>query len=42
MVIAANNIAKGGKTLFYSLDLDAVGYRIAEVLEFLIGSGGGD
>lgn len=40
MIVAAYYVAKSRQALFYPLDLDRVGYRVAEVLEFLIGSGG--
>ena len=42
MVVAAYDVAEGRKALFYPLDLDRVGYRITEVLEFLVGGGCGN
>ena len=42
MVVAAYHVAEGREALFYPLDLNRVGYRIAEVLEFLIGGSCGD
>jgi len=42
MIIATNDISQGGKTFFNSLDDDGVRKGIAEVLEFLVGCGGGD
>jgi hypothetical protein len=42
VVVAANYVSKGGESLLYSLDFDAVGNRIAEMLKFLVGGSGGD
>lgn len=42
MIVAADDVSKRGESLFYSLDLDAVGDRVAEVLEFLVGGSGGN
>lgn len=41
VVVGADDVAEGGEPLFYPLDLDAVGNGVAQVLEFLVGGGGG-
>ncbi len=35
VVVAGDDISKGGQTLFNALDLDSVWERVAEVLELL-------
>mmetsp|Transcript_3807 Transcript_3807/g.5726 ORF Transcript_3807/g.5726 Transcript_3807/m.5726 type:complete len:88 (+) Transcript_3807:450-713(+) len=42
MIIACDDIAQCRQTLFYALYDDLVGEGISEVLEFLVGRGGGD
>ena len=42
MVVGADDVAERGEALFYALDLDGVGDRVAQVLELLVGRGGGD
>jgi hypothetical protein len=42
VVVAAYYVSERGQALFYPLDLDAVWYRVAQVLELLVGRGGRD
>lgn len=42
MVVGDDDISEGGQALFYALDLDAVGYAVAQVLQLLVGRAGGD
>jgi hypothetical protein len=42
VVVAAYYVPERRQALFYPLDLDAVWYRVAQVLELLVGRGGRD
>lgn len=42
VVVAADYVAEGGESFFYSLDRDAVWQGVAEVLQFLVCCGCGD
>lgn len=42
VVVGDDDVAQRRQPLFYPLDLDAVGQRVAQVLQFLVGRGGGD
>jgi len=42
VVVGADDVAEGGEPLFDASDLDGFGEGIAKVLQFLIGSCGGD
>lgn len=42
MVVCADDVSQRGEALFYSLDLDAVGDGVAEMLQFLVGGRGRD
>jgi hypothetical protein len=42
VVVGADDVAEGGEAFFYSLNFDAVGDGVAEVLEFLVGCCCGD
>lgn len=42
VVVGAYYVAERRESLFYALDLDAVWEGVAQVLEFLVGCGGGD
>ena len=42
MVVTTDDVSECRQALFDSLDLDAIGYGIAEMLKFLVGSGCGN
>lgn len=42
MVVGYDDVAERGEALFYTLDLDAVGYAVAQVLQLLVRRAGGD
>ena len=42
VVVAADHVAEGGEALLDSRDCDGGGEGVAQVLEFLVGCGGGD
>lgn len=42
MIVAANNVTKRGKALFYALNFDFGRKRVAQVLQFLVCGGCGD
>ena len=42
VVVGADAVTKGGEAFFDTLDLDAIGEGVADMLEFLIGGDGGD
>lgn len=42
MVVGHDDVAEGREPLFYALDLDAVRYAVAQVLQLLVGRAGGD
>ena len=42
VVVAADDVAEGGQALFDALDRHGRGEGVAQVLEFLVRSGGGD
>ena len=42
VIVAADDVAEGGETLFDALDADGIREGVTEVLEFLVGGGGGE
>lgn len=42
VVVAGDDVAEGGESFLYALDLDGGGEGVAQVLEFLVGGVGGD